>query len=68
MDWGRTGRFWGMGMGPIWELVCEPHQVLAHNPIVMHSWGLDEAGGEGESASLLSSLGGTGVKITGNTP
>lgn len=55
-------------MGPIWELVCEPHQVSAHNPIVMHSWGLDGAGGEGEAASLLSSLGGNGVKITGNTP
>lgn len=38
-------------MGPIWELVCEPHQVSAHNPTFMHSWGLDEAGGGGGSLS-----------------
>lgn len=46
-DW----HFQGMGVGPIWELVCEPHQVSAHNPTVMHSWGLDEAGGGGGSLS-----------------
>lgn len=45
-------------MGPIWELVCELHQVSAHSPIVMHSWCLDGAGGEGEATSLLSFLGG----------